>query len=327
VAVIVPLSGGDAPIGQSIANAANLALSDTGEKSIRLTSYDSAGPGGAAGATREALRDGATLILGPLLASDVRAASPVARQAGIPVVAFSNDESVAGRGTFIMGFTPDQSIDRVVRLARGKGSTRFAALVPSGLYGTRASQSVLSSVRRAGGRMTTIETFQRSAASARSAALRVKMKGPVDAILIADSGRIAALAAPSLPQAAKFMGTELWASDKSLGRTAALRGAWYAAAPDARFAQLTSRYRARYGKSPYRLASLGYDAVLLAVRTAKSWPAGKPFPTRALVDREGFAGVDGSFRFANDGIAERLLEVRQVTATGTTVVDPAGTAF
>ncbi|WP_246450260.1 hypothetical protein [Sphingomonas rhizophila] len=43
VAVIVPLSGGDAPIGQSIANAANLALADTGEKSIRLNSYDSAG--------------------------------------------------------------------------------------------------------------------------------------------------------------------------------------------------------------------------------------------------------------------------------------------
>ncbi|WP_246450259.1 penicillin-binding protein activator [Sphingomonas rhizophila] len=273
------------------------------------------------------MRDGATLILGPLLATDVRAASPVARQAGIPVIAFSNDESVAGRGTFIMGFTPDQSIDRVVRLARSKGSTRFAALVPTGLYGTRASQSVLESVRRSGGRMITIETFERSAASARTAALRVKMKGPVDAILIADSGRMAALAAPSLPQAAKFMGTELWASDKALGRTAALRGAWYAAAPDARFAQLTTRYRARYGKSPYRLASLGYDAVLLAVRGARGWPMGRPFPTRILIDREGFAGVDGNFRFGNDGIAERQLEVRQVTATGTTVVDRAGSGF
>jgi ABC-type branched-subunit amino acid transport system substrate-binding protein len=327
VAVIVPLSGADAPIGQSIANAANLALSDTGEQTIRLNSYDSAGAGGAAGATQRALRDGATLILGPLLAEDVRDASPVARKAGVPLIAFSNDEGVAGRGTFIMGFTPDQSIRRVVAEVRAKGRRRFAAMVPTGLYGTRASQSVVEAVRRAGGTMVAIETFDRSAASARAAAGRIKARGGIDAVLIADSGRIAAIAAPALPQAAKFMGTELWASDKTLGRTPALRGAWYAAAPDTRFAQLTNRYRSRYGKSPYRLASLGYDAVLLAVRSAKTWPMGRPFPMRSLTDRDGFAGVDGSFRFNSDGIAERLLEVRQVTATGTTIVDRAGTAF
>jgi hypothetical protein len=123
------------------------------------------------------------------------------------------------------------------------------------------------------------------------------------------------------------MGTELWASDKTLGKTPALRGAWYAAAPDGRFNQLSVRYRTRYGKSPYRLASLGYDAVLLAVRSAKNWPVGKPFPARGLVDKSGFSGVDGNFRFGRDGIAERLLEVRQVSATGTTVVSPAARAF
>lgn len=327
VAVIVPLTGSDAAIGQSIANAANLALYDTGDKSIRLTAYDSAAPGGAAAATAQALRDGAGLILGPLLADDVRAAAPVARRAGVPVIAFSNDEGVAGGGAFIMGFTPDQSIDRVVQFARGKGAARFGALVPSGLYGKRASQAVVGAVRRAGGRLSGIETFDRTSVSARLAAGRLKAKGPMDAVLIADSGRIAALAAPMLPGAANLMGTELWASDRALGKTPALRGAWYAAAPDARFAQLSTRYRARYGKSPYRLASLGYDAVLLAVRSSRSWPMGRPFPARTLVDKEGFAGVDGSFRFGSDGIAERLLEVRQVTPMGTSVVARAGTAF
>jgi len=146
-------------------------------------------------------------------------------------------------------------------------------------------------------------------------------------VLIADAGRMAAIAAPALPPAPKFLGTELWASDKTLGQTVALRGAWYAAAPDARFNQLTTRYRARYGKSPYRLASLGYDAVLLAVRSARNWPVGGPFPARGLIDKDGFSGVDGNFRFGRDGIAERLLEVRQVTAAGTTVVSPAARAF
>jgi ABC-type branched-subunit amino acid transport system substrate-binding protein len=327
VAVIVPLTGGDGAIGQSIANAARLALADSGEQSLRLTVYDSAAAGGAAGAAGRAIADGSRLILGPLLAADVRAAGPVARRAGVPVVAFSNDEGVAGNGIYIMGLTPDQSIGRVVAQARASGRGNFAALVPTGLYGQRATQAMREAVRRSGGRMTVVEQYNRSPAAIRAAAARLRGKGNFDAVLIGDAGRMAAAAAPALPARAKFMGTELWANDKTLGATPALRGAWFAAAPDARFNQLSTRYRARYGKSPYRLASLGYDAVLLAVRSARNWPVGKPFPARGLVDKGGFSGVDGSFRFGRDGIAERLLEVRQVTATGTMVVSPAARAF
>ena len=327
VAVIVPTTGSDGAIGQSIANAANLALADSGDQSLRLTVYDSAGPGGAAAAAQRAIGDGNRLILGPLLAADVRAAAPIARRAAVPIVSFSNDEGVAGSGVYIMGFTPDQSIGRAVSHARATGRANFAALVPSGLYGQRATQAMLAAVRRSGGRITVVEQYDRSPAAVRSAATRLRAMGNFDAVLIADAGRMAAIAAPALPPAPKFLGTELWASDKTLGKTVALRGAWYAAAPDARFNQLTTRYRARYGKSPYRLASLGYDAVLLAVRSARNWPVGGPFPARGLIDKDGFSGVDGNFRFGRDGIAERLLEVRQVTAAGTTVVSPAARAF
>ncbi len=245
----------------------------------------------------------------------------------MPVIAFSNDEGVAGNGVYIMGFTPDQSIDRVVSHARTSGRGNFAALVPSGLYGQRATQAMRATVRRSGGRITVVEPFDRSPASVRAAATRLSAKGSFDAILIGDAGRMAALAAPALPPAAKLMGTELWANDKTLGSTPALRGAWYAAAPDARFNQLSVRYRARYGKSPYRLASMGYDAALLAVRSSRNWPVGGPFPARLLIDKDGFSGVDGNFRFGRNGISERLLEVRQVSASGSTVVSPAARAF
>ncbi len=327
VALIVPTTGGDAAIGQSIANAANLAHSDSGDRSLRLTVYDSAGAGGAAGAARRAIADGNRLILGPLLAEDVRAAAPIARRAGVPVVAFSNDQGVAGNGVYIMGFTPDQSIDRVVGFAHASGRGNFAALVPSGLYGERATQAMLAAVRRSGGRITLVEHYDRSPASVKAAATRLRSKGNFDAVLIADAARIAAVAAPALPRAAKYLGTELWASDKTLGKTPALRGAWFAAAPDGRFNQLSVRYRTQYGRSPYRLASLGYDAMLLAVRSSRNWPVGRPFPARGLTDKDGFAGVDGNFRFGRDGVAERLLEVRQVGAAGTTVVSPAGRTF
>lgn len=327
VAVIVPTSGSDAAVGQSIANAANLALLDTGEKTIRITVYDSAGPGGAAAAASRAIGEGNKLILGPLLADDVRVAAPIARAAGVPIISFSNDEGVAGNGVYIMGFTPDQSIGRVVSFARTRGASRFGAMVPTGLYGQRAAQAMLGAVRKAGGTMGAVETFNRTPAAVTSAAKRLSAKGNFDAVLIGDAGRIAAVAAPGVKTGTRLLGTELWASDGALGKTAALRGAWYAAPTDVQFDKLSARYRARYGRAPFRLASLGYDAVLLAVRSARDWQVGKAFPAKSLVDPDGFAGVDGNFRFGRDGIADRLLEVRQVGPTGETTVSPAANRF
>lgn len=327
VAVIVPLSGPDGPVGTSISNAARLALADTGEQSLRISVYDSAAAGGAAAAAQRAIAEGNRLILGPLLADDVRLAAPVARRAGVPVIAFSNDEGVAGDGVYILGFTPDQSIGRVVSYARSQRLANFGALMPTGLYGQRAGQALVESVRRSGGRVVAIETYDRSQAAVTAAARRLNARGPMDAVLIGDSSRMAALAAPVLRAGPRRLGTELWGTDRTIGQQRALRGAWFAAAPDAQFDKLVTRYRARYGKTPYRLASLGYDAVLLAVRSARNWPIGRPFPARSLVDPDGFAGVDGSFRFGRDGIAERLLEVRSVTQAGATVISPAGTKF
>jgi ABC-type branched-subunit amino acid transport system substrate-binding protein len=329
VAVLVPTSGSNAGVGQSIANAANLALLDAGGERIRITVYDTA-RGGAAAAANQALADGNGLFLGPLLADDVRAVAPVARRAGVPVISFSNDTSVAGNGVYLMGFAPAQSIDRVVAHAREAGLERFGAVTPTGVYGRRATQALIDSVESAGARVVAMQAYEAGPAGLRAAVGRLHALGSYDAVLIADGGRTAAAAAPLLKAGAsgvRLLGTELWATETGLGRTPALRGAWYASVADSMFNQLRTRYRARYGANPYRLASLGYDSVLLTVRIAKNWRLGRPFPERELRDPVGFAGVDGAFRFSSNGIAERSLEVREVTATGTVTVSPAPRSF
>ena len=330
VAVLVPTSGANAGVGQSIANAANLALLDAGGERIRITVYDTA-RGGAAAAANQALADGNGLFLGPLLAEDVRAVAPVARRADVPVIAFSNDSSVAGNGVYLMGFTPGQSISRVVGHARSVGLERFGALAPVGVYGRRASDALVGAVEDEGGTLVAMQSYDGGPAAVRTAVVRLYAQGGYDAVLIADGGRGAAAAAPLLKSGAnarvRLLGTELWATETGLGRTPALRGAWYASVADSMFNQLRTRYRARFGANPYRLASLGYDSVLLTVRIAKSWRLGRPFPERELRDPVGFSGVDGPFRFTQSGVAERSLEVREVTASGTVVVSPAPRSF
>jgi branched-chain amino acid transport system substrate-binding protein len=126
---------------------------------------------------------------------------------------------------------------------------------------------------------------------------------------------------------ARVLGTELWNTEGAIGTTPALRGAWFASVSDGLYNQLATKYRARFGKSPYRLASLGYDAVLLVSRIGEDWRIGGTFPVSRLTDSGGFSGIDGAFRFNRDGIAERALEVQQAGAGGFTVVSPAPRGF
>ena len=358
VALLVPMSGANARVGRSLSNTANMALLDLGGGDIELQTYDTAANGVEAAAQRAAA-DGAKLFLGPLTADNVRAVRDFARARSIPVISFSNDEAVAGGNVYIMGFKPDQSIRRAVQFARARGIQRFAALVPSGLYGRRASDAFLSAVRDSGGQVTAIETFERSRDKLAPAVRRltdydsriaragggVRRDGTVarveerlapvsfQALLIADGGAIASEFLPSLqkygagPGTVRFLGTELWNADGRISQARGLHGAWFASVPDARFNQLAQRYRQKFGGAPSRLSSLAYDAVLLAQGASGEWRVGEPFPVRKLTDPDGFVGVDGIFRFGADGIAQRGLEVQQVGPSGTRIVDAAPTSF
>lgn len=334
VALLVPVTGPNAGVGQAIANAANMALLDTGAKNLRVTTYDtSTNPGEAA---RRAITDGNQLILGPLLADDIPAVSGIAKGARIPVISFSNDEQAANKDVFVMGNLPGQSVTRTVQYARSQGVSSFAALVPKGDYGDRTSTALLAAVRAGGGSVVALEPYDRSAASIASAALRVKSKGGFDALLIADSGSLSARAASAFKGSARstgarVLGTELWSGERELTTSPALAGAWFATVSDQRFGQFSKSYRARFGAQPFRIATLGYDAVLLTLRVARDWKPGARFPAETLRDPKafpgGFLGVDGAFRFTRSGLVERALEVREVQAGTVKVISPAPGKF
>jgi ABC-type branched-subunit amino acid transport system substrate-binding protein len=356
VALLVPTTGGNAAVGQSIANAANMALLDSNVRDIKLTVYNTAG--GAATAASRALADGNRIFLGPLLAPDVRAVQAAAASAGVPILSFSNDATLAGGNTYVMGFQPQQSVARVVGFARSRGVTNFAGLIPAGDYGQRVSSAFVRAVQNNGGKVTSLETYPRDPKRLAAAARRVsnyearvakvaqggvvradgtvapveQRLGPVSfqALLIGDSGTVAPRFLPALQQfgatGVRLLGTELWNSEPGLSRIAGMHGSWFAAVPDNRFQQLATRYRAKFGGAPSRLASMGYDAVLLVNSMGDRWKIGAPFPRTLLDDDDGFTGIDGIFRF-RDGVAERGLEVQQVGPGGFSTVSPAPRAF
>jgi ABC-type branched-subunit amino acid transport system substrate-binding protein len=306
-----------------------MALLDSKNERIRITSYDTAT--GAALAAQKALADGNQLILGPLLADDVRAVAPIAHRAGVPVVSFSNDATAAGNGAYLMGYVPAQSIGRVVDYAREQGVTTFGGLVPNGTYGQRASTAFLRAVESAGGQVASLQTYDRVPGSITSAIVRMSKSAPYQAILIADGGNAASAAVPVLRKngmgGARVLGTELWNSESAIASKAALEGAWFASVSDGLYRQYAARYRARFGAAPFRLSSLGYDSVLLTIRIMRDWPMGAAFPEDRLKDRGGFAGIDGAFRFGRDNVAERALEVQEIRGGTTVTISPAPSGF
>lgn len=329
IALLVPLTGTNAGVGESIANAATMAVLDTGGQAIRVTTYDTAT--GAAAAAEKAVAEGNKLILGPLLAEDVRAVAPIGRAAKVPLISFSNDVSVAGQGAYIMGFVPTQSVDRIVAYAKSRGLTRFAGLVPNGTYGQRASTALIKAVEANGGQLVGVQNFDRSAGGIQAAVRKLASSSAYDALLIADSGRIALQVVPQIRKAGganvRILGTELWNTEGSLAQNPAMHGAWFASVSDGLYNQLSTKYRARHGKAPFRLSSLGYDAVLLVTRIAKNWKVGTNFPVTQLLDAGGYAGIDGAFRFGPGSTAERALEVQQIDPGKFTVINAAPKSF
>ena len=326
IALLVPLTGPQAAWGQSIANATTMALLDTNAKTIRITTYDTA-EGPAAAATR-AMKEGNRLILGPLSGDDIPAVAAIARAAKVPLITYSSEADMASRDVFMLGTSSSNAIERVVDYAHSRGINRFALLAPKGSYGTRASAAYAAAVKAAGGTLVSTQTYDRSNSSIISAATRLRTRGGYDAVLIADSGKYAAMAAPQLKApGVRILGTELWSGELVVSKTPALRGAWFAAISDARFGRFAESYKVRFGTAPYRLATFGYDSVLLTVRIARDWRYGAPFPTARMTDRDGFLGLDGPFRFAPGGIGERALEVREARAGGITIVSAAPEKF
>ncbi|WP_341207923.1 penicillin-binding protein activator [uncultured Sphingomonas sp.] len=328
VALLVPLTGSNAGVGRSLANATQLALLDTRNQQVRITSYDTAT--GAAAAASRAIREGAQLILGPLLAEDVRAVAPIARAAKVPVLSFSNDTGVAGNGAYVLGYAPAQAIERVVAYARGRGIDNFGGIVPNALYGSRASTAFLRAVEQAGGRVVSLQTYDRGSGALGSAVQRMAKDAPFGAVLIADSAATATAAVPLIRRnspSTQILGTELWNSDGAARSSAVLNGAWFASVPNTLYRQYARNYRARFNAAPYRLSSLGYDSVLLVVRIAREWRPGSPFPEGRLRDADGFAGIDGAFRFGRDNVAERALEVQEVRGGEAVTVSPAPSGF
>ena len=330
VALLVPLSGPNKPLGQAMLDAANMAVFDVSADLALLPRDTGSTPDGARAAATQAVADGAGLILGPVFSAAVQPVREATSATPTSVISYSTDATVTGGNVFVMGFLPAGQVERVIGFAKSRGLTKLVALVPDNAYGVAVTGEINAIKDRLGLQPPRILTLARDA-KAQFADLAAD---PPEMLLVALGGDQLQAIAPVLADyesahPVQLLGTGLWADDAALGHTPGLAGGWYAAPVPDNFANFASRFQQLYNYRPPRIATLAYDSVALATSISRG-AADNPMPFNrdTLIQPNGFIGVDGGFRFLPSGMSERNLAVLAVSADGPpTVVDPPPPSF
>lgn len=310
VGLLLPLTGGNAPLGQAMLNAAQLALFDQGDRRIELLPRDTRGtPSGAAQAAQAALAGGALALAGPLTLAETAQAVGAARGRA-PVFAFTSDETQAGTGVWVLGITPSQQVRRIVAAASEAGARRFALMGPDDAFGQRLAVALRGAAQQLGAPPPLI--LLSSNRSDMAATAQQLAANPPEAVLIGYGGPGARAAANAIAAAfpggaPRLLGTSLWATDAGLGQEPALVGAWFPGPDPVGRARFDQQYDAAFNERAPRLAGAAYDAVALAARSARE---GTP-PVGAA-----FMGADGPVRLLEAGGLSRGLAVFEVRSSG-----------
>lgn len=348
IALLLPMSGESAAVGNAMFDAATMALYDTYMLSpspqirnqIILIPKDSGNtPGESARAAKSAIEQGATFIIGPLFSQSVVQVEPIAKASNITMLTFSNNKSVAKPNVFTFGFLPEQQIARMAEHAFLSKYNRIAVLAPNDAYGEKIKDTLTEVYSQKGGAVSAGELYAPSPANIDAAVSRiisgynsVPEERRFQAIFIADGGYQLKNIIKSLGKTninlkkIKLLGTGLW-DDPEVAKIPELEGAWFVSSPPEPYRIFENRFMATYGYKPVRLASLAYDAVTLAATLGLSSPSGD-INVAAMTDPRGYISpANGLFRLNKDGSSERKLAVMEITSSGFKVIDPALRAF
>lgn len=302
-ALLLPLTGSAAALGQNMAHAASL-VTQGSPAGAAPKIYDTADTAvGAAAAAQQALAAGAKLLLGPLKSDQTPAVVAVAGK--VPVISFSNDDTLGAQGAFVMGITPAQSVSTMFSYAKAQNLTRIAVVARAGPLGD-ASVQAARSIAAAGGIMLTATLLRDPAAAGLAEALKSASGGTLpQAVYLPDGGAtLTKFAAALQGNGMQILGSVQWGVDDVAGN-GDLAGAWFAAPPPDLFLPFADRFQAAFGEQPGTVAALGYDAALLAVGLGEAGALSRKGITRSA----GFTGVLGAFRFLPTGRCQRDLTV------------------
>ena len=143
IAALLPLSGKSADLGKQILQGAEIALYRYGKEDQNLRIYDTQGRRFTAmQAAKDAVSDGADIVIGPLFSHSTKAVMPLLKENNIPLISFSNNNALlethpaeGGFSAHILGVTPQEELRQLIESGASSGVQNFALIAPDDDYG------------------------------------------------------------------------------------------------------------------------------------------------------------------------------------------------
>ena len=335
VALLVPstIPGGAAAVAKELRNGAALAMQDFGSGRVQLVVKDTKGQAAEAQSkANEAIAEGSSLILGPLFAANVSAASGITLPANVVTLSFSTDTSVARRGVYLFSYTPQEDTKRIISYAGSLGRRSIAAFLPNNAEGV-LRERVLREMAGKNGLLLNILKYDRTPAGVEkivsegagivqtSDSIYVPEGGPIPNLILAGLKRNGANISEKT-----ILGSGNWESVKTSDPVVA--GAYYPGRDTSKFNEFAGRYQTKFGSRPGVQAALAYDAMTLAAEFVRLKGNGKTaFSPQTFENPNGFQGVNGAFRIRSDGTTQRGLAIYQIQGGKGTLAEPAISRF
>lgn len=334
VALLLPYgsaSAGDEIVARSLENAARLAASEFEGVELEITVYNTAAdPAQAATVARQAIQQGARVIVGPLRSDAAAAVGVAVSNSNVAVLSFSNNTEIAGGNVFVLGHTFDNTAARIASYAARQGRNRIVILHAQNLAGEVARDAVQRAVASTGGTVAGVVSYEFSQQGVVQALPEVmstiRSSDATGLVITAEASAALPLFAQLLPEngldteEVRVMGLTRWDVPSQTLELSGLQGGWFALPdPDAN-AAFGARYTAAYGDAPHVLAPIAYDAMRAIAETAAEAGA---IGVTELTASSGFAGANGVFRLRADGTVERAMAIATVLENQVSIIDPA----
>ncbi len=325
IALLLPLSGEKAELGDRLYSAAEQAFFDFAEEDdLRLVPVDSNSKTGLAAAEPD-------IVVGPVYSSGLRRLAKELDAMGNPpllALGFDPDLADGGRNRYLLGVSVIDEVTPPIAHACSRGIRRFALLTADTTYGNLAAEAAARAITECQGKVvkwgkyklpltaagainvTTAMTagFIRPTAAEKSFFSRglPMRRQPFEALVIpgADSKpddlvTLASLLPYTDKPLLQLLGGRIFADPVFAGEPFLL-GGWFS--------------RAVGGDS--FLAAATYDAMALAINSCRKVCGNAEYLTSAA----GFSGKSGLFRLRRDGSNQRMLAVAEITEQGNRVL-------
>lgn len=341
VALLVPSGSGqsqDELFGANLENAARLAMVDLSGVNIDLRVYKTGGsPAQAAALAKQAVDEGAQVILGPFYSEEANAAGVAVANSGVNVLAFSNNAAIAGGNVFVLGQTFDSTAKRLANYAVRNGKSKVLIVHDRNVAGEAGKAAIERGVASAGGSVVGVTSYEFSQNGIVQAASGIvstaKSSGATALFLTADTAGALPLLSQLLVDngidrnTTQFIGLTRWDIPPATLALPGVQGGWFAMPDPGLQAQFRARYEGAYGSQPVPVAGLAYDGIAAIGALANRAKGGAPLSKGDLTQSAGFAGVSGIFRLLPNGTNERGLAVATIRANQVVVIDAAPRSF